>query len=126
MREEPNKESSLGVSVPESQLSKAIKWATWNGALATALVSKALWDIPLLHWLIAGFIWFMAISYTAVLVVGSEKPHRPWVPRWLEVAVDLVLLALIIYLGWYITGGVYIASIVVLDAIYRRDRAPAD
>jgi len=101
------------------------RWVLWNGAFAAALLLYLLWPQALLKWAIVAFIWYMLLAYSAVLLMGSDKPHTEPAPPALGYAVDIAFVACLIYLGWYLTTGAFIASILVLDAICRRDRRAA-
>jgi hypothetical protein len=89
--------------------------------MVAATGAAVMLDVALLRWVLIGLVWSMLVSYLAVLVTGSEKPHVRHVPVLLEFVVDLAVMALLIYAKWYATAAAFVASAVVLDAIYQRD-----
>lgn len=100
-------------------------YAAANAALLLVLSLGIWFGIAILVWFAAAFIWLMLLAYAVVYFAPESKFHeRPPVPLF-GLILDLIVLGLLLWQRWYLTAGAYIASIVLLEAIFERSRKGA-
>lgn len=112
----------LTKGVPENLLSKRMVWLASNAAFLVLLLVAVILEVAWLSKVIITFVWLMLVAYgVACIAKANQKEggnrYSP-VPVWVSWAVDLVVVATMLWAGWHITAVTYIASCICLAHAY--------
>lgn len=80
-------------------------------------------DVVALTTLTIGWVWVMLAIYVVAFAPPRKKSVSPLRPAWLFWALDVAVLGILVWYGWFATAGAWIASIVVHDMACRRASA---
>lgn len=85
-------------------------------------------DLAWLKYGLVSFVWFQLFIYIFVLYLKLARvertPDSRPAPSWFVWAIDITVVVLFLWSGWYVTTLAYVASCVVLAAVESLPRLP--
>jgi hypothetical protein len=95
-----------------------------NLAFIALLILGLRHEVAVLTAVVIGWVWMMLGLYLVLLAPSRTPAISPMRPAWLFNTLDVAVLAILIWYGWFATAGARIASIVGHDMAYRRRPTP--
>lgn len=89
-----------------------------NLALVGVLYISLQYEVLLLTYAVAIFIWSMLVSYIAVFLSSEREPKTRPLPAAVTLTIDVVVLALLFSDGWHLSAIAYLTSAILLEIIY--------